>query len=255
VSTALLLGPVACLGSAALWALAANVYARVSRDSGPMAVNFMRAALSFPLFLAVALASGPARGLALVTPGRAGWLLLSIVGSYLLGDALFLASTRSLGVPAALTIASIYPLWSAFAGWAFLAQSVGGAGLAGVVAVIAGRSTEPDGRSPAGEAEGSARKRSGRVGGVFLALATSFLWELNTFAVTKGGEGVPHARWDPRRHRRDRPPRRVRPGLKRPQPLAAGTRQGRPESPARRRASAARGQVSSPRASWASRSS
>ena len=111
MTAALLLGPLACLGSAAFWALAANVYARVARDHGPMAVNFMRAALSFPIFLAAALLSGPANGLALVTPGRAGWLLLSVVGSYVVGDALFLASARSLGVPVSLAIASTYPLW------------------------------------------------------------------------------------------------------------------------------------------------
>jgi drug/metabolite transporter (DMT)-like permease len=137
-SSSLLLGPAACLGSAALWALSANVYARAARASSPMSVNFMRASLSFPFFLVAALAMGPAGGLAQVTAGRAGWLLISVVGSYVVGDALFLASAQLLGVPAALAIASTYPLWSAFAGWAFLGQSVGPAGLLGVVLVVAG---------------------------------------------------------------------------------------------------------------------
>ena len=197
MTAALLLGPLACLGSAAFWALAATVYARVARDHGPMAVNFMRAALSFPIFLAAALLSGPANGLALVTPGRAGWLLLSVVGSYVVGDALFLASARSLGVPVSLAIASTYPLWSAFAGWAFLGQSVGAAGLAGVGLVVAGvvtvigrgrrRSEEPS--AP----DGASTELSARPGtaGVLLALATSLFWALNTFAVTKGGADLP----------------------------------------------------------------
>lgn len=199
MNAASLLGPIACFGSAAFWALAANVYARVARDHGPMAVNFMRAALSFPLFLAAALLAGPTTGLALVTPGRAGWLLLSVVGSYVVGDALFLASARSLGVPVSLAIASTYPLWSAFAGWAFLGQSVGAAGLVGVGLVVAGVVTvigrgreREEGPAPPESASGGRAARPG-LAGVLLALATSFFWALNTFAVTKGGADLPVA--------------------------------------------------------------
>ncbi len=104
-----------------------------------MAVNFMRASLSFPFFLVAALAMGPEGGLGQVTTARAGWLLLSVVGSYVVGDALFLSGATLLGVPVALAIASTYPLWSALAGWLFLGQSVGPPGLAGVVLVVAGR--------------------------------------------------------------------------------------------------------------------
>lgn len=199
MNAASLLGPIACLGSAAFWALAANVYARVARDHGPMAVNFMRAALSFPLFLAAALLAGPATGLALVTPDRAGWLLLSVVGRYVVGDALFLASARSLGVPVSLAIASTYPLWSAFAGWAFLGQNVGATGLAGVGLVVAGVATvigRGRGRGEGPDAsDGASAGRGARpgTGGVLLALATSLFWALNTFAVTKGGADLPVA--------------------------------------------------------------
>ena len=158
LSSSLLLGPAACLGSAALWALSANVYARAARVSSPMAVNFMRASLSFPFFLVAALAMGPAGGLAQVTAGRAGWLLVSVVGSYVVGDALFLASAHLLGVPAALAIASTYPLWSAFAGWAFLGQSVGPAGVMGVLLVVAGVITVVE----APRRGGGGRGRAGR---------------------------------------------------------------------------------------------
>ena len=137
MSASFLLGPAACLGSAAFWALAANVYTRAARVSSPSAVNLARASLSFPFFLLGALALAPG-GLALVGPGRAGWLVLSVVGSYVLGDALFLASARLLGVPVALAVSSIYPIWSALAGALFLGQRVSPAGYAGVVLVVAG---------------------------------------------------------------------------------------------------------------------
>lgn len=153
-----------------------------------MAVNFLRAGLSFPLFLLAALATDPA-SLGLVTPGRAGWLVLSVTGSYVVGDALFLASARLLGVPVALAIASTYPLWSAFAGWAFLGQRVAPAGLAGVALVVAGVVTVV--RRRAGDEPG--RAGPGHATGVAFAAATSLFWALNTFAIARGGAGIPVA--------------------------------------------------------------
>ena len=197
MSASFLLGPAACLGSAAFWALAANVYTRAARVSSPSAVNLARASLSFPFFLLGALALAPG-GLALVGPGRAGWLVLSVVGSYVLGDALFLASARLLGVPVALAVSSIYPIWSALAGALFLGQRVSPAGYAGVVLVVAGvaavvgrREAEDVGT----DREETARRapRPGHAAGVLLALATSFLWALNTFAIARGGAGLPVA--------------------------------------------------------------
>lgn len=194
MSAALLLGPAACLGSAAFWALAANVYTRAARVSSPTAVNFARASISFPFFLLGALALDPS-GLALVGPGRAGWLVLSVVGSYVLGDALFLSSARLLGVPVALAVSSVYPLWSALAGALFLGQRIAPAGYAGVVLVVAGvvtvvgkRKTGAETGGAPGETPGSRPAvRTGSAAGVLLALATSFLWALNTFAIARGG--------------------------------------------------------------------
>ena len=160
----------------------------------------MRASLSLPFFLAFALAQGPGSGLQDGTAGRAGWLLASVVGSYAVGDALFLASARLLGVPVALAIASTYPLWSALAGIAFLGQSVGPAGLAGVGLVVAGVVTvvrrprdRTDEEGTAGRSSGRGPHPSGHTTGVLLAVATSLFWAVNTFAVARGGEGLPVA--------------------------------------------------------------
>lgn len=165
-----------------------------------MAVNFMRASLSFPFFLVAALAMGPEGGLGQVTTARAGWLLLSVVGSYVVGDALFLSGASLLGVPVALAIASTYPLWSALAGWLFLGQSVGPPGLAGVVLVVAGVATVVRYRGAgagdavrAGSPVAGIRSAPGHVTGVLLAGATSLFWALNTFAIARGGADLPVA--------------------------------------------------------------
>ena len=197
MGVASLIGPAACLGSAALWALAASVYSRAARASSPVAVNFMRAILSLPCFLAAALAWGGGAPFREVTAGRVGWLLVSVVGSYAVGDALFLASAHRVGVPVALAVASTYPLWSAFAGWAFLGQRIGPAGLAGVVLVVAGvvtvvrqRAARPDRGSDGSPPAGGRTPTTDHTAGILLASATSLFWALNTFAVAQGGHGL-----------------------------------------------------------------
>ncbi len=192
------LGPAACLGSAALWALAANIYSRAAQKASPLAVNFMRAVLSLPIFLGVIFVHDPSGGgLRTVSAGNAGWLLVSVLGSYAAGDALFLMSTQRLGVPVALAIALAYPLWSAAAGWAFLGQTMGSAGFIGVCLVVLGVVTVVrQGKyrgSPGADVTGSDGAHSRRITGVLLAGGTSFCWALNTFAVSRGGSGLPVA--------------------------------------------------------------
>ncbi len=154
-----------------------------------MAVNFMRACLSLPFFLGFALVRSPGSPLGAVTADRAGWLLVSVLGSYVVGDALFLASAHRVGVPVALAIASTYPLWSAFAGWSLLGQSVGPAGFLGVALVVCGVVVVVRQRADRGGG-GGRTPSSDHTAGFLLAAGTSLFWALNTFAVARGGEGL-----------------------------------------------------------------
>ena len=113
-----------------------------------------------------------------------GWLGLSMVASYALGDALFLWSCHAIGIPAALAIASAYPLWTALAGlffkgewlkahqWAGLLITIGGV----VVVILAGARSRGE--------KGGFKK------GALLAIGVSFLWALNSYAVAVGASDL-----------------------------------------------------------------
>lgn len=202
------LGPAAAFGTSLTWALGVAFYSVLGERHAPATINFTRAAVALPLFLAWALVSqgGPA-GLveAFVAVGweRVAWFVLSMLASFALGDALFLWSTQSLGPAGALALSSVYPLWSAMAGWAFLGQVMTGVSWVGLVVVLIGTVfviLSPT-RAVASRAEthpehGVARVKVpawalAKTWGVVLALGASLMWALNAWTVAKVGGGLP----------------------------------------------------------------
>jgi drug/metabolite transporter (DMT)-like permease len=181
------LGPLCAFGSSVTWAVGSSAYSRLSQKYSPFAVNFARALIALPLFILAAffVSGGWNEGLAHFQSLRLehwGWFTLSMTASYGLGDTLFLWSTRSLGVPGALAIASCYPLWTVACGYFFTGQTLSwtqgigiGVTLAGIVTVIL--------NGPKSE---EAPKGVSAIG-ILLALATSVAWATNSFATSRGG--------------------------------------------------------------------
>lgn len=187
------LGPFAAFMSSVTWSVGVSAYSRLSNRYAPSVVNTTRAAISFPVFLIAGILAFGATGLwdiLVQTPAASvGWLALSMVASFAFGDFLFLVSTRHIGVPGALAIASAYPLWSAVAGWIFRGEMLSGFGILGLVLVVAGVAlVVVSGRSQ--DAPNSTGPRSYWLG-VSLAVVTSLFWALNTFATKQGGLGLP----------------------------------------------------------------
>ena len=133
-----LLGPLCALGSSLTWALGSSVYARQAGRVGAMEVNFSRAAIASPLFFVAAMLSGGLASIGALNLHSAGWLSLSVVCSYGLGDMLFYHAAMRLGTPTALAIASIYPLWATLFGALTLGEHVGGQRLLGTMLCVAG---------------------------------------------------------------------------------------------------------------------
>jgi drug/metabolite transporter (DMT)-like permease len=181
------LGPAAAFLSSVTWAVAATIYSRLSLKTNAFAVNVTRALFALPCFFLAAVVTGwgDLAGAFRLPAENLGWLALSVVGSYALGDALFFRSTHALGVPGALSIASTYPLWSALAGWLVRGERMGLTGVAGLVMVVGGVVTVIRSRSGA-----EAASHGGRARGVLLAVATSLFWALNAYAISRGGKGV-----------------------------------------------------------------
>ncbi len=184
-----MIGALAALGSSVTWAVGTQVYPALSRRHSAFEVNGSRALVALPLFFALSLGVSGPEGWSGVTSVHLGWLVLSMVASYFLGDACFLWSTEALGVPGALAIASSYPVWTAVATWVVkgappsLQQGVGIAlAVSGTLLVILAGYQLRHRTSPASGV------RFGR--GLFFGFLTSGFWGLNGWAVAEGGRGI-----------------------------------------------------------------
>lgn len=189
-------GPLFAFLASVTWAIGSAGYSKIAQRYSPFSVNFARGLIALPLFLLASFASagGWSEGIAAfsaLTREQISWFALSMFASYGFGDVLFLWSTRSIGVPAALAIASSYPLWTALSGFVFhgevlsLKQVLGlFLAIAGVIVVIL---SAP--RAPQISGKGAVR-RPALSHGVILAFITSFFWATNSFAVAHVGKNI-----------------------------------------------------------------
>jgi drug/metabolite transporter (DMT)-like permease len=167
----------------------------MSRNYSAYSVNFARALIALPLFLALAWLNG-SLGMLYPFPWKSSlWLGTSILSSFALGDIFFLLSTRSLGVPGSLAIASTYPLWATLAGAIFHGEILPARKVIAICVVVAGVATVI--LSGLQQTRFQPKKvlekmtRLDRVGvGALLACATSILWALNAYSVARGSEGL-----------------------------------------------------------------
>lgn len=187
------LGPVAAFLSSATWAVGSSTYSKISRDRSAFSVNFTRAAVALPCFLLASVITlgspGFMEAFAGLGPSRLAWFTASMFASYAFGDTLFLWSSQGLGVPGALAISSIFPIWTALAGYLIHGEALNAwqsfglvIAVAGVVVVILNEPKAPEGRKH------SAASPTTR--GVLTAFVCSFFWALNSYAVSEAGRGV-----------------------------------------------------------------
>ncbi len=175
------LGPLAALASSFTWAFASARYAQASRDLGPARVNLLRAVMVAPVHVVIALALYGGDAFAL-KPAAVGWLMLSVICSYGLGDIMFLIATRRVGISTALSIASVYPMWATLFGVVAHGETLGGLRASGIALCMAGVFSLVHQSRRRGDA------RQTDVPGIALALAASVLWAGNGIFVKLGSE-------------------------------------------------------------------
>jgi drug/metabolite transporter (DMT)-like permease len=180
-----ILGPAAAFTASVTWAYATTRYARVSRDVGSARVNFMRALVAVSGFTLLRVSRGGTPTFSAMTPTAAGWLLLSIVCSYALGDSLFLTASRRIGITTALSIASTYPLWAALWGTAVDGEPFGLGRAAGTLLAVGGVVWLV--RLAAGV---SSTDNSRDAAGLALAGVASVMWAANSIGVKRGAVGL-----------------------------------------------------------------
>jgi drug/metabolite transporter (DMT)-like permease len=199
------LGPVCAFMSSVTWAFGSAGYSRIAKDHSAFAVNLGRSLVALPLFLLTALAtaaweahswSGAFGVFSSLETRHLAWFGVSMLASYGIGDAVFLISSRVIGIPAALAIASSYPLLTASWGalvhheWLSMSQTVGLLiTVTGVALVIMSAPRLAESNS-ATENSDPARGLS-RTTGILFAFISAFCWATNSYCVTQGGQGIP----------------------------------------------------------------
>ncbi len=180
------MGEFAAFFSSFTWALGSTVYSDYSLRHGARSVNFTRALLAFPCFALVSFFLSGRAGWAQLNGLSIAWLFASMVASYGIGDGLFYLSARKLGVPGALALCSLYPLWNTLVGFAFLGQKIGPTQVVGIgvtlVFVTLVILTQPQ-----KGAKNSRASRSTLISGIVLGLLTSLFWSVNSIAVSQAG--------------------------------------------------------------------
>lgn len=183
------LGPLCALASSVTWAYGSAIYAREASRVGPAEVNLARSLLVLPLFaLATLVVVGP-QALGQLRWVNLGWLSLSMLCSYGLGDLVFYMTAQRLGTPTGLAISSAFPVWSALLGALTLGEEISGGRALGIAGCIGGVVWLVMLQVPPGE-RAPARGRT-LAGGVALAILTSILWAGNVYSIRRGAAGLP----------------------------------------------------------------
>ena len=205
-SPAYWVAPLCAFMSSVTWAVGSNAYSKLARNNSAFAVNFTRGIFALPCFFTVALieTGGIAQlyhAFRSVHLYQLGWFCLSMFASYAFGDSVFLWAARDLGVPATLAIGSIFPVWTAIAGYFFLGQTLAIFQILGLLMAVSGVIvvilngpwlviTERSERFSRKLEPPLSQGKKTLVKGVFLAVVTSFMWALNSYAVNRGAQGM-----------------------------------------------------------------
>lgn len=193
------LGAVAAFLSALTWAVGSGAYARLTREYSPLRLAMSRALAAIPLFaIAGVLIEGGVMGyvsaLRAVGARETAWYFYSMIATYGLGDTCFLLATRGLGVPGALAIASIYPLWTTLGELVLHGRLPPPLQWIGMLVVVAGTIwvilSAPTVETDTTLSTSARPRSSSRARAVWLALGASIFWASNSVAIAAVGNSV-----------------------------------------------------------------
>jgi drug/metabolite transporter (DMT)-like permease len=131
-------GEVAALGTALCWTVTALSFEAAGRRVGSLAVNLLRLAAA-ALFLAIY--GWAVRGLPLPTDvslHNAGWLALSAVAGFLIGDLCLFRALVVIGPRLSTLIMSLAPCVAALLGWVAMDETLSGTNLIGMAVTLSG---------------------------------------------------------------------------------------------------------------------
>jgi drug/metabolite transporter (DMT)-like permease len=186
------------LYAAFCYALGTSVYTPVSQRYSWAAISILRAGFALPFFAVWALVlacaqPGSAGGFSDLTWKSVGWLTVASIGTQGCADGLLLLASRRVGVPTSLTLAGIYPLWTAL--WMlFSGGTLGGVRWIGLLLVLTGVAaliylSESKAVGAGDTPKGPILSFSGLMG-IGIALLASLLFALAIFGIRYGGSDI-----------------------------------------------------------------
>ncbi|MET0282933.1 MAG: DMT family transporter [Polyangiales bacterium] len=179
------LGALSAFAASVTWAFASTRYSIVAREQGAVRVGVVRAVTASGLWLTWLACTDGLASLAQIDGRHALILIGSVMCSYVVGDRVFFAASARLGVPSALAIATIYPLWAALYGTFVRGESLGPRRIVGIACCLAGvsavlwMSRDPKLHQARGVWQGAA-----------LALLTSCFWAGNAVFLKLGTDDL-----------------------------------------------------------------
>jgi len=182
----------AALFSAGTWALASLLLARLDRRSPPelrpsaAAVNFFKNALAWAVFLALWCGSGEAW----LSERVLGWLLLSGLLGFTLGDTMYFAALPRAGVQTSAMVGLLNVPLAAILGWVWLGQQLSWGMVGAMGVVLGGVMLVVSDRYPS--AQRHRHPATTRRGGVLLAFGAALTWALAVVAgnAAMQGQGI-----------------------------------------------------------------
>ena len=131
-----LIGEIAALGSALIWAVAARIYGQIGQRISPLLLNFSKGAIALGI------------GAGVIVLGRlpwphfpataTGWLILSGIVGIGLGDSCYLAALKEIGPRRTLLLESLAPPVAALLAWASFGETIGIKAWLGIVLTVLG---------------------------------------------------------------------------------------------------------------------
>jgi drug/metabolite transporter (DMT)-like permease len=181
------LGALAAFTASITWAFASTRYSAIAQTEGAVRVGIARASTASAIWLTCCAATDGLSSLAAIDLRHALILLGSIVCSYAVGDRVFFAASARIGVPSALAIATIYPLWAALFGTLARGEPLGVRRCVGIACCLTGVSAVL--WMSRARAQRPEQARALWVG-AGLALATSLFWAGNAVFLKQGLDGL-----------------------------------------------------------------
>jgi len=176
-------GELAALATATCWAFSTVAFASASQRVGSLVVNVLRLTMAFGFLAAY---QAIARGQALptdATPHALGWLSVSGIVGFFLGDLCLFRAFVVLGPRLTVLVNSTAPAFAALIGWLFLRETLAGKELLGIALTVGGIAwAARDRRTEEGAATGH------RAVGVMLALGGA-LGQAGGLVLSKYGMG------------------------------------------------------------------